>query len=518
MNQDRERVVLASKVIDLSETKTYIDLVDRVCFYDAPNLNGVLLPSEGALDKAQTLINMPVVAKYRQDSAGNPDLGGHEMYIDQATGEVRFGTESVGTHMSVEIKDDVVDIGGVKKTLPCLFATYRIWNRNKNVVAAVKRLFSEGKLGNSWEILSTAFTFADGVKTLTDYVFDGRALLGSGVTPAYGSNACSLSMASTNECESIIAEALAKDLNISKEDPMDNNKTNPDVAEQAVIITEPDAGQSETATAAPSATAVSQEDNTICDGVTETETSSENPEVTSQDNSGNQDGQDPQIEPEIAMLTVRDLRIKLTEAYRAKYPRTWGYIAYLFPTEQIAWFEDEDRESELDYVMVSYTVDNDVVSIGESTPVKLTVSIPQVNQALAERDSALASANDTINSLKDQIAELAPYKEAADIAERERVEAEEKIKREDFKARMLDTKLFSEGEIASSEHLQNMINNLDEQAMKMEIAERFMKNLSGITTVQTNVAEHVDTKRVSVADGESEKIDNSAFMRTLLGN
>lgn len=512
MNQDRERVVLASKVIDLSETKTYIDLVDRVCFYDAPNLNGVLLPSDGALEKAQTLVNMPVVAKYRQDSAGNPDLGGHEMYIDQATGEVKFGTESVGTHMSVEIKDDVVDIGGVKKTLPCLFATYRIWNRNKNVVSAVKRLFSEGKLGNSWEILSTAFTFADGVKTLTDYVFDGRALLGSGVTPAYGSNACSLSMASTNECESIIAEALAKDLNISKEDPMDNNKTNPDVAEQAIINTDPDSDQGVTATTA------SQDNATICDGVAEPETSSEGQEAASQINQAEQGEPDQPAEPEIAMLTVRDLRIKLTEAYRAKYPRTWGYIAYLFPTEQIAWFEDEDRESELDYVMVSYTVDNDVVSIGESTPVKLTVSIPQVNQALAERDSALASANDTINSLKDQIAELAPYKEAADVAERERVEAEEKIKREEFKARMLDTKLFSEGEIASSEHLQNMINNLDEQAMKMEIAERFMKNLSGITTVQTNVAEHVDTKRVSVADGESEKIDNSAFMRTLLGN
>lgn len=509
MNQDRERVILASQAVELSETKTYIDLVDRVCFYDAPNLNGVMLPSEGALEKAQTLVNMPVVAKYRQDAAGNPDLGGHEMYVDPATGEIKFGTESVGTHTSVEIKDDVVDIGGVKKTLPCLFATYRIWNRNKNVVAAVKRLFSEGKLGNSWEILSTAFTFADGVKTLTDYVFDGRALLGSGVTPAYGSNACSLSMASVNECESVIAEALAKDLNNCKEDPMDDNIMNPDVAEQPEAKVDPEATND----------AASKHDNTNegteTAGVSEEE-NNENQTDTAESNI--QEPQEQNAETDVAMLTVRDLRIKLTEAYRAKYPRTWGYIAYLFPTEQVAWFEDEDRESELDYMLVSYNVVNDVVEIGDATPVKLTVSIPQINQALAERDSALASANKLINDLKEQVSELVPYKDKAEADERERVESELKVKRNEFKARMIETKLFDENEINTSESLKNMIDSLDENALKMEIAERFMKSISNHSEPQTQVAEHTDATRTSVAYSEDEKIDNNTFMRTLLGN
>ncbi len=480
MNQD-ERVVLASKVVELSENQSYIDLVDRVCFYDAPNLNGVMLPSEGAIDKAQTLVNMPVVAKYRQDAQGNPDLGSHEMYVDPATGQVKFGTESVGTHMAVEIKDDVVEVGGVKKTLPCLFATYRIWNRNKNVVNAVKRLYSEGKLGNSWEILSTAFTFADGVKTLTDYVFDGRALLGSGVTPAYGANACSLSMASVNECETVIAEALAQDLCTGKEEPMKNPNINPEVAEttaDAILVENP-----EVADESPAETQVSEESN----------------------------AKEGEPEPEVAMLTVRDLRVKITEAYRQKYPRTWGYIAFFFPNENIAWFEDEDRESELDYQMITYTVENDVVTISDATPVKLTVSVAQVNDVLTARDSALVSANATINDLKAQVAELTPYKEAADAAEQERLEAEAEKNREAFKQRMLDSKLFTQAEVDTSEQLKAMIANLDENAMKMEIAERFMKQM----TAKTETPEQVVAERTNLT--EEDKTDNAAFMRVLLG-
>lgn len=498
MNQD-ERVVLASKVVDLSETKTYIDLVDRVCFYDSPNLNGVMLPSEGALEKAQTLVNMPVVAKYKQDANGNPDLGSHEMYIDPVTGEVKFGTESVGTHMSVEIKDDEVEVGGLKKTLPCLFATYRIWNRNKNVANAVKRLYAEGKLGNSWEILSSAFTFADGVKTLTDYVFEGRALLGSGVTPAYGSNACSLSMASVNECEAVIAEALAKDLSNVKEEPMDTTKIDPEMAESVVDpVVNPEVAENPDSAA--------KDDNQ--------KDCAEQPDENAAKNDDNK--KTKCAESEVAMLTSSDLRRKLSEAYRYKYSGSyWAWLTYLFPTEQIAWFEEDGRESELDYIQVSYTVENDEVTIVDATPVKLTVSVQQVNQALAERDSAIVSANETINDLKSQIAELTPYKEAADAAERERVEAEMAEKRNDFKNRMIESELFTQAEIDTSESLKDMIEKLDESALKMEIAERFIKRMSEKKEAKTEKSEPVVAERTSLT--EESNTDNAAFMRILLG-
>ena len=57
-----ENIILASEVVEISESKTYLELTSRICYYDDTNANGVLLPSENAEDKAQTLVNMPVPA------------------------------------------------------------------------------------------------------------------------------------------------------------------------------------------------------------------------------------------------------------------------------------------------------------------------------------------------------------------------------------------------------------------------------------------------------------------------
>ena len=146
----------------------------------------------------------------------------------------------------------------------------------------------------------------------------------------------------------------------------------------------------------------------------------ENPEAAAEvpaETQVSEENQTDEGEPgtEVAMLTVRDLRVKITEAYCQKYPRTWGYLAFLFPNENIAWFEDEDRESELDYQMITYTVENDVVTIP------------------------------------------------------------------------------------------------DENAMKLEIAERFMKQM----TTTTETPEHVIAERTNQTD--ADKTDNAAFMRVLLG-
>ena len=143
---EKDRIYLASTAIELSEEtdKPYIELTNRLCYYGEPNLNGVILPIEGAEEKAQTLINMPVQAKYKIAKDGKtPDLGGHEAYIDK-DGDLCFATESIGTHFSVEIKDDTVEVNGEKKTLPCLFSTSRIWKRNKKIIKANNSLFDRG--------------------------------------------------------------------------------------------------------------------------------------------------------------------------------------------------------------------------------------------------------------------------------------------------------------------------------------------------------------------------------------
>lgn len=222
----KDSIYLSSEAIELGETSTYLTLLNRLCYYGEPNMNNVCLPIEGALERAETLVGMPVVAKYKVDAEGKPDLGSHEMSVNPFTKEVKFGTENIGVHTDVEIKDDVVKVNGVTKSIPCLFAKLKIWKRNKRMVDAIKRLFSEGKLTNSWEVLTSSYTIKDGVKVLNDYCFEAVALLGSAVTPAYNGCAETLSVASFKEYpEQIIAEALAQDVAFREKEENQLEKT-----------------------------------------------------------------------------------------------------------------------------------------------------------------------------------------------------------------------------------------------------------------------------------------------------
>ena len=170
-----EKICLSSKTIDIAENDLYLELTNRMCYYDDKNLNNVLLPYKGveesALECAKSLINMPVQAKYKKIE-GQDDLGSHEMYITP-DGEVVFGTESIGTHVDVWIEEtDVVTVSGETKKLPCLYAKKRIWKRNKNLINAIKRLYeSEDGLGSSWEIQTLEYIYKDGIKKLTNYLF-----------------------------------------------------------------------------------------------------------------------------------------------------------------------------------------------------------------------------------------------------------------------------------------------------------------------------------------------------------
>ena len=212
----KERIVLSSKSVGLAEYKTYLLLENRVCYYGAPNANGVSLSLETAEQYAQTLVDMPVYAKYVPNMNGDPSFGGHEAYLDE-DGEVAFDTIAIGVHTSVDVRPDVVETAeGKYETLPCLFATQKIWTRNKNIVAAVKRLFSEGKLYNSWELsYDTCRYLSTGVKELIDYTFEGNCFLGvdNYNFPAYGPDACviSLSALQNSEATMLVATAAAKD-------------------------------------------------------------------------------------------------------------------------------------------------------------------------------------------------------------------------------------------------------------------------------------------------------------------
>lgn len=243
-----------------------------------------------------------------------------------------------------------------------------------------------------------------------------------------------------------------------------------------------------------------------------------NEEGASNENHGN--GNDDAIcgesNAETASLTDWDIKEKIESAHRAKTSQ-WCWVCWLFPAEGKAWIRDDTCQSETDYIQVEYTVDGDDVTIISETTCKLTVSVAEINDTLAARDDAISKANAKINDLTAEVAELKPYKDAADKAEQERIEQETAEKRTAFKAEMLKTKLFTEEEIETSEELMAMVNNMDEAAFKAEVAERFIKRMKDSTG--TEIAE-VKPEAAAVRhdlSGNDDKVDNATFMRHLLG-
>lgn len=441
---EQEKMFLASAAVDLAEAedKSYLEITNRLCYYGAPNLGNVILPIEGAEEKAKTLVNMPVVAKYKPLKVGNKkldDLGGHEMYVDPKDHKVKFATESIGTHIAIEIKDDEVEINGEKRTLPCLFAKARIWARNEKIYSAIKRLYNAGKLFSSWEINTKKYKFDKGIKTIIDYVFLGNCFLGSKTQPSYPC-AQAISMASLDEASEELAEALT--LDIYKEETM-AKKQEKIIAEQELV----------------------QESAQELEQATQNE-----PEQSA-------------AAPETASLTGKDLIHAITKAIEVKTER-WGYIVYWLPEEKIVWCKTEECKSDLDFIVFSYTVDGDKVILGEPVEKKLPIAIAQVEETLtekdreiAEKDSALVTANNKITELIKEVGELEPFKIAAEKAALEKAEAEKAEKVAQLKAYAIKSTHISAEECESDETISKMIAELDENGIKRVIAERFMSSL-----------------------------------------
>lgn len=371
----RENIVLSSKAVELSESRGYLLLVNRVCYYGRPNYNGVSLSVDTAEQYAQTLVDMPVYAKYVPNLAGEPSFGGHEAYIDE-DGEVAFDTMPIGVHTSVEVRDDIVEThDGVYENLPCLFATQKIWTRNKNIVAAVKRLFTDGKLYNSWEIsYDTCRYLEDGGKELIDYTFEGNCFLGVDNMnfPAYGPSAevISLSALQKSEAAFLVASAAAKDILTKTDEELegcenagmenDMNEIIISTSEDAIVtldLSEIDVVDSETDAATSENESVvvdevsednSDESNAESDGVHEEE-QKDDEEVSSEDESVNLDG----LYSAIANLTdslnraneqIEQLTAEL-EGYRAAEHE--AMVADLRQyVEDAACFSKEEIESE----------------------------------------------------------------------------------------------------------------------------------------------------------------------------
>ena len=451
----------ASKVTEFSEYKNYYEIKNRVCYYDEPNGNNVILPyDDTALQKAQSLIDMPVQAKYTVNKDGNPDLLDHCVAYDE-NGNINFLTASVGVHTGVEIKDDTITtFGGETKTLPCLFATAKIWKRYPNYCAAIKRLYDEGNLHSSWELSSFSFNYENGVKTLGDYIFDANCFLGSNYTPAYGQSAEVLEISSANS-ELMIASALSRDIASEGTDDTDNagkeenhleekNETIQSEVEAPVepIPAEPPV-EPETAPAeeAPAEAEVSE----VEDGV-----------------------EGDVVNTEVSALTTGDLYARLNRACREAYGQ-WCYPCYVFPEEHTCWCVYEG-ESELDYLLFSYAVNGDEVSVSAPEKVKLAVAVNSVNAALEEKNDIIATANEKIEELSSQIEKLMPFKAAYDEAEAKRIADEQAAQIAALRKYAEDSKCFTSEEL-ESEEFESIFSAMDEAKVKDLIADRVVAKL-----------------------------------------
>lgn len=498
---DNEKIVLSGSPIEIADFKEYKLATFLICVCDELDLNGRIIPKESAELYHSTIVGFPIVAKLVCNTAGDPvDFAGHEMYLltdEDGNQTVRFGTTAIGSVVESWIEErEVAGYTGLKS---CIMIKAKLWSdRYPEYFKVLDKLWSANNVKSSWELaVSEAIQTTRG-KILKAFSFIGNALLGSsviGAVPGAGVYEYAQLSGAAEDPEFELASALSKDIAVSNivqgkegDTVVDNDKT--------PVITSED------------------------DSVTEPTQTTENADVVQSNEEGSEPAPaEPETKTETSALTDYDIREKIEDMHR-KQTGLYGYVSWLFPAENKCWMRDQSCNDDTEIIVITYSVDGDVLSIVSEEHTRLTVSPGNMNEAIASRDDAIIKANERINELTATIAELTPYKEAAELAEQKRIEAETAAKREDFKARMLKSKLFAENEIEESESLKALINNLDEVALKSEIAERFMKSLDtdvAVTETTHETAEAVQNNsvRITITD-ESGEVDNETFMRHLL--
>lgn len=398
------------------------------------NGNQVALNRDTIESWMSTLVGNPLVGKLVVAPKGELDFSGHNMKVvtrkDDDGNEYKtaeFDTDAFGSFQSVGIERiDDTDF---------IVASCKIWKRYPKACATILRRIESGTLNTSWEIdvLKAHKGIVGGrmAKIIDDGVFTAHCLLGANVEPAYK---CSklLEVAETDfglELANAYIEDTKEISNIeSNEKEAKNLELNKDKETQTAQVE----NQTET----------EQAEQTATESTTET-----------------------------SSLTGHDLYEKLNEAV-VKFNSDM-YLAEVFPEDHTIWCKKFGRcMNDLDYIMFSYTVEGNEVSLGEPQRITLTVSISDVNTKIAELNNTIASLNTELQSAKEEVASLTPYKDQAEKAEAEKAAAELAQKKEDLRQYALSSKMITEAEVSDGGNYASLIENLDETGIKNVIAER----------------------------------------------
>ena len=495
-----DNIVFYSDQVYLSENSNPDSYIAKFIICDfGRNKNGVALDRNTIENWMSTLKNKPLVGKIKMRYDGEYDFTGHNVRevekVDENGNkyrEVEFDTEAFGTFFDVAIE--------TINDKEYIVASCEIWKRFTKACEIIVNRIQEGSLSTSWEISVEKSTqgIIDGLMTKIIQAgrFIGHCLLGKNVSPAYDSSGL-LEIASTNY-DIEFAEALSQDIlsqgldkeNEAKEENNLQSNIETQVAEENV------------------------EETVVETPVADTTESSTETEVTE-----NKD------ETEVSQLTEYDLRKKICEACRAKLDK-WCWISFHFPVEKEVWLEVDGRESELDFVRMTYTVENDTITVSDPENVKLTVSIAEVNTKIAEleaevstKDEAIIKSGEEIARLKTEISELSPFKEKFEKAEQERIENELKEKKETIISSITKSGLITREEIEASEELKGYVENLDEKSLKAVLADRYIASLSENNTEVSETKTEVETETASTnLDGlEDEQLDVKSIMKNYFG-
>ena len=495
-----DNIVFYSDQVYLSENSNPDSYIAKFIICDfGRNKNGVALDRNTIENWMSTLKNKPLVGKIKMRYDGEYDFTGHNVRevekVDENGNkyrEVEFDTEAFGTFFDVAIE--------TINDKEYIVASCEIWKRFTKACEIIVNRIQEGSLSTSWEISVEKSTqgIIDGLMTKIIQAgrFIGHCLLGKNVSPAYDSSGL-LEIASTNYdmefAEALSQDILSQGLDIKNEAKEENNlqsNIETQVAEENV------------------------EETVVETPVAETTESSTETEVTE-----NKD------ETEVSQLTEYDLRKKISEACRAKLDK-WCWISFHFPVEKEVWLEVDGRESELDFVRMTYTVENDTITVSDPEDVKLTVSIVEVNTKIAEleaevstKDEAIIKSGEEIARLKTEISELSPFKEKFEKAEQERIENELKEKKDNLVSSITKSGLITKDEIEASEELKGYVDNLDEKSLKAILADRYIASLNDNTTEISETQNEVETETASTnLDGlEDEQLDVKSIMKNYFG-
>lgn len=547
----------SNRVIECAQDSEYSDTykVKFVICDFSTNHNHVRLNRDKIDGWMGTLKNKPIVGKLVSTGRGGVDFSGHNAKIVMKTDgsgnmykDMVFDTSAFGTFTDVGIEKIDDD--------ECIVATCEIWKRFENACSLIMKRVESGTLNTSWEIdvLESHYENDGGskVKVLDNGVFIGHCLLGAAVRPAYDCSRLLEVAEAAPDFDMELADAIQQDMGVFAENIEDkevnamkvkNVETSADDKKKPVEgepvdkkkedpkSTEPTEDEKKKKDDEPETSAADDKKKDEKKPVEGGEPAPADHKPESDDDKGDDEdgkGKDKEkkvAETEVSALTTEDIRRQIRETIWDK--RMDADLAFVFPEEHEAWAKKYGSGfTELDFLRFTYSVDGDKITLSEPEAVKLTVSVPAVNGAIAERDEkiaslneAVASANEQIQAKDSEIASLNVYKEKFEQAEQERIAAEIAEKKDNLRKYAVSSGLIQDAEVAEGGELAQLIDAGDEAGIKNVIAERFMaKNAEKKTAPKKEVSEVKEEKpRVDLKNYNSEPRDYKDIMKQYLG-